>query len=104
MGWRDSLKDPTERRHAGRQHLRQGARSSTDHRADARVQGQNKLILDRRTKTNGLFTVPDDADRRDTSRPSTMRGTTITADKLFDMSVLTEVYQENPDLMTDPTA
>jgi hypothetical protein len=31
-------------------------------------------------------------------------GTTIDAKKLFDMSVLTEVYQENPDLMTDPTA
>jgi ABC-type nitrate/sulfonate/bicarbonate transport system substrate-binding protein len=102
MGWRDSLKDPTEgatlavNTYGKSQNLKQSTEVEQS-------KAQNKLILDDRTKTEGIFTVPTamiDA----TVKTINESGTAITADKLFDMSVLTEVYQENPDLMSDPTA
>jgi ABC-type nitrate/sulfonate/bicarbonate transport system substrate-binding protein len=102
MGWRDSLKDPTEgatlavNTYGKSQKLNQKTE-------EEQSKAQNLLILDSRTKTEGIFTVPTNM-INDTVKTINESGTTITADKLFDMSVLTEVYQENPDLMTDPTA
>jgi len=102
MGWRDSLKDPTEgatlavNTYGKSQKLNQTTEVEQS-------KAQNKLILDSRTKTAGIFTVPPDMIAA-TVKTINESGTTITAAKLFDMSVLTEVYQENPSLMTDPTA
>jgi ABC-type nitrate/sulfonate/bicarbonate transport system substrate-binding protein len=100
MGWHESLKNPQT-----------GADLAAnvygkDQNLDAAEQGlesiaQNKLILDDRTKTEGIFTVPQsmiDA----TVATLAIGGVDIAGDKLFDMSVLTEVYQENPDLMKSP--
>ncbi len=39
-----------------------------------------------------------------TVKTLSLGGTDIKANQLFDMSVLTEVYDENPDLKSDPTA
>jgi ABC-type nitrate/sulfonate/bicarbonate transport system substrate-binding protein len=102
MGWRDSLKDPTEgatlavNTYGKSQKLNQKTEVEQS-------KAQNKLILDSRTKTEGIFTVPTNMIDA-TVKTINESGTTITADKLFDMSVLTEVYNENPDLMSDPTA
>ncbi len=101
-GWRASLKDPTT-----------GAELAVntfgkDQKLDittqtAQSKAQNKLILDSRTIKEGIFTVPP-AMQASTCKTLALGGTNITPDKLFDMSLLNEIYQENPDLMTDPTS
>ena len=59
MGWRDSLKDPTEgatlavNTYGKSQKLNQTTEVEQS-------KAQNKLILDSRTKTEGIFTVPND--------------------------------------------
>jgi len=62
---------------------------------------QNKLILDDRTKTEGIFTVPQDMQDAAVATMA-IGGIDIATDKLFDLSVLAEVYDENPELKASP--
>jgi len=55
------------------------------------------LVQTEETKTNGLFTISDAMIAQNLATLKAA-GYTITADKLFDMSLLAEVYAENPDL------
>jgi ABC-type nitrate/sulfonate/bicarbonate transport system substrate-binding protein len=55
------------------------------------------LVQTEETKTNGLFTISDSMIAQNLATLKAA-GYTITADKLFDMSLLAEVYAENPDL------
>ncbi|MCY7404552.1 MAG: ABC transporter substrate-binding protein [Cryobacterium sp.] len=56
------------------------------------------LIVSADTLANGLFTISTELQQQsiDTLKAT---GLTITASQLFDMSLLTEVYAENPDLL-----
>jgi ABC-type nitrate/sulfonate/bicarbonate transport system substrate-binding protein len=58
---------------------------------------QNDLIVSADSKANGLFTMTDQLIQENIAALS-KAGTPITADKLFDMSLIKEVYDENPDL------
>ena len=58
---------------------------------------QNDLIVSADTKANGLFTMTD-ALIAENIEALNQAGTPITAEKLFDLSLLKEVYAENPDL------
>ncbi len=58
---------------------------------------QNGLIVSADTKANGLFTMTE-ALQNETVEALTAAGTPVPASKLFDLSLLTEVYNENPDL------
>jgi ABC-type nitrate/sulfonate/bicarbonate transport system substrate-binding protein len=60
---------------------------------------QNKLILTADTKANGLFTVTDALVAQSVATLKAS-GLDITADKLFDLSMLKEVYQEDPALVS----
>ena len=62
---------------------------------------ENTVILTSDTADNGLFTISDEllSENIDTLA---LAGIDITQDKLFDMSVLAEVYDENPKLKTSP--
>jgi ABC-type nitrate/sulfonate/bicarbonate transport system substrate-binding protein len=62
---------------------------------------QNQLILTDDTKGNGIFTVTDQM-VADTMSTLELAGVTIEQDKLFDFSVIKEVYEENPELKTSP--
>jgi hypothetical protein len=64
---------------------------------------ENTVILTEDTAANGLFTISDEllSENIDTLA---LAGIDITQDKLFDMSVLSEVYDENPDLKTSPVS
>jgi len=66
------------------------------------VDSENTLIWTDETKANGVFTISDALIKENIDVLS-KSGLAITAEGLFDMSVLAEVYQENPDLMTPPT-
>lgn len=95
-GWRDSVKDPAE-----------GAELAAntygkDLGLDAEEQtlesaSQNTVILTEDTKANGILTITDDLVAA-TVETLALGGVEITAEKLFDLSVITEVYDENPEL------
>lgn len=65
------------------------------------LEAQNKLIWTADTEANGIFTVTDKliGENIDVLKKA---GLDITADKLFDFSVLKEIYTENPDLKKPP--
>ncbi|MFT4042841.1 MAG: ABC transporter substrate-binding protein [Gordonia sp. (in: high G+C Gram-positive bacteria)] len=58
---------------------------------------QNGLIVSDDTKANGLLTISDELVEQNIEA-LTKAGYKITADQLFDLSLIKEVYQENPDL------
>jgi ABC-type nitrate/sulfonate/bicarbonate transport system substrate-binding protein len=101
-GWRDSLKDPTEGAQlaVNTYGKSQGLKLNTE---VEQSKAQNKLILDDRTKTEGIFTVTQQQ-MTDSVNTLYLGGTQIGTGKLFDLSLLNEIYSENPDLKSDPTA
>ena len=59
---------------------------------------QNEILVQtEETQANGLFTISDEMIALNLATLKSA-GYTITADQLFDMSLLKEVYEENPDL------
>jgi len=62
---------------------------------------QNNLILTAETKVNGIFTISP-ASITESIHTLSLGGTTITAAKLFDTSVIDEIYQEDPSLKPSP--
>jgi ABC-type nitrate/sulfonate/bicarbonate transport system substrate-binding protein len=101
MGWHDSIKDP-----AAGPHLAVTKYGSTlglnEAEQTLESRAQNQLILTSDTMANGLFTVTPDLLSKSISTLA-LGGVTITADKLFDLSLIHEVYQEHPELKTAPT-
>lgn len=99
-GWRESLKDP-----------KKGADLAVDvygkdlgltkEAAETESETQNSLILTEDTKANGIMTVSDEL-MEETIQSLAYGDIEITADKLFDLSILEEIYEENPDLKTSP--
>ena len=59
---------------------------------------QNTLVLTDDTKKNGLFTITPELIAKNIATLK-LGGTNVTAEQLFDLSVLTEVYRENPSLV-----
>lgn len=100
-GWRESLKDP-----------KIGADLAVDkygkdlglkkEAAEAESKTQNDLILNADTKANGIFTISKTLEE-ETIKSLGFGGIDISVEKLFDLSVLEEIYSENPDLKKDPT-
>jgi ABC-type nitrate/sulfonate/bicarbonate transport system substrate-binding protein len=100
MGWHDNLKDPAK-----------GATlAATVYGKDQKLsvaeqtlesKSENQLILTSDTKSSGLFTITPALIDENISTLA-LAGIKITKDKLFDMSVLEEVYSENPELKTSP--
>ncbi len=65
------------------------------------VEAENLLIWTPDTKANGIFTVTDKL-IADNLGVLAKGGLTITADKLFDFSLLKEIYTESPELKVAP--
>jgi len=63
---------------------------------------QNELIVSDDTKANGIFTVTDEL-LAESMATLKLAGVDIAQDKLFDMSLIDEVYKDNPELKTIPT-
>lgn len=97
-GWKDAIADPEG-----------GARLAVDvygkdlgldiNKEIQQSQSQNDLlVLTDETRANGLLTISDALQALNIATLATA-GFTITADQLFDMSLLAEVYEENPELL-----
>ena len=61
------------------------------------VEGEKTLISTDETKANGLFTLSADT-QAETIKSMVAAGYNVTADQLFDTSILDAVYAANPDL------
>ena len=98
QGWHAALKDPA--RGANLAVTKYGSDLGlTEDEQVLESKAQNLLILDDRTKTEGIMTVTPEQITENIATLA-LSGIDITGDKLFDMSVLAEVYAENPDLKT----
>lgn len=64
----------------------------------AGIEAQALLISTEETEANGLFTISDEL-KEQTLASLAASGWEITADELFDTSIIDEIYAENPDLM-----
>ena len=56
------------------------------------------MVSDETAEANGLFTISDGAAGRRRSRASPAPASRWRPSDLFDLSLLDEVYEENPDL------
>jgi ABC-type nitrate/sulfonate/bicarbonate transport system substrate-binding protein len=109
QGWTDAVKDPAKSASLAATKYGKGANFGKDLDVAEQTKeatAQNALILTDDVNTNGLFTLTQDAIDQNIKSLAAM-GYDITADKLFDFSLLEEVYKENPDLkvqFTIPTS
>jgi len=100
-GWHDSIANPAAGPHlAVTKYGSSLGLQETEQTLESKA--QNQLILTPDTMTNGIFTITPDLVSKSIATLA-LAGTTITADKLFDLSLIQEVYQEHPELKTAPT-
>jgi ABC-type nitrate/sulfonate/bicarbonate transport system substrate-binding protein len=95
-GWTDSVADPS----AGA--TLAATKYGKDLKLDQAEQtlestAQNTVVSTADTKANGLFTITDEL-IDETVKTLALGGVTITKEQLFDLSLLQEVYSENPSL------
>ncbi|MDT3438897.1 protein kinase domain-containing protein [Pseudofrankia sp. BMG5.37] len=94
-GWRDNVRSPE----AGARLTVTEYGTSLDERTQlAMNQIQNTLIVSDDTRRNGLLTVTPDLAERNV-RALLSAGYRVSVDDLFDMSLLTEIYRDNPSLL-----
>ncbi len=98
LGWTDAVADP-----AGAAKL-----AVTQYGKDLKLDlagqteqaiAQNDLIVSADTKKNGLFTLTEELQNQIITALGNI-GITIAASDLFDLSMLNEIYQDNPSLIT----
>jgi ABC-type nitrate/sulfonate/bicarbonate transport system substrate-binding protein len=99
-GWHENLKDPgLGARLAANTYGKDQKLTVEEQTLESK--GENALILTPDTKTNGLFTITDQLLDENISTLA-LADIKITKEKLFDLSVLEEVYSENPELKASP--
>ncbi len=98
--WRESIAHPDEPAQATMAKYGQGLTLPAEQQQSL---AQIKLMVGPDTDAHGLFYIGTDAQAANVKTLS-LGGTNVTADKLFDMSLLDEIYQQHPDLKTVPAA
>jgi len=101
-GWRESLKDPE----AGAKLAVEVYGKDLGLKLEAAIEeskSQNELILTEDTKVDGIMTVAQEH-IDETIESLGFGGIKITEKQLFDLSLINEIYEENPELKADPTA
>ena len=97
LGWKDSIADPD----GGADLALNVYGADLGLNADKEYyqsKTQNEILVQtEETAANGLFTISDEMIAQNLATLKAA-GYTITADQLFDMSLLKEVYEENPEL------
>ncbi|MEO5899311.1 MAG: ABC transporter substrate-binding protein [Ilumatobacteraceae bacterium] len=102
MGWHDVYKDPAKAADLTVNVYGKDLGLTADEQ-QLEVRSENELIWTDDTKANGIFTITDALIAKNVETLG-KAGLTITAEALFDMSLLEAVYSENPELKTPPTA
>jgi len=100
-GWQQNLKDPTiGAKLAANVYGKDQKLTVAEQTLEST--SENLLISTPDTQTNGLFTITDELIAENISTLA-LANINITKEKLFDMSVLQEVYSEHPELKTYTT-
>ncbi|WAL68219.1 ABC transporter substrate-binding protein [Amycolatopsis cynarae] len=97
-GWTDAVASPSQAANYAVTGYGKDQNLSVDEQT-AEAVAQNGLVVSPDAIKNGLFTLSD-ALIADNIKALANMGVDITADKLFDLSLLKEVYQENPGLIS----
>jgi ABC-type nitrate/sulfonate/bicarbonate transport system substrate-binding protein len=99
MGWRDAIKDPALGANLTVTKYGKDLNLKEDEQL-LEAKAENDLILTPDTKVNGIFTITPE---QQAANISTLKlgGLTLTK-KIFDMSVLKDVYAKNPKLKKSP--
>jgi ABC-type nitrate/sulfonate/bicarbonate transport system substrate-binding protein len=101
-GWQQNLKDPTiGAKLAANVYGKDQKLTVAEQTLEST--SENLLIATDDTKANGLFTITDALIDENISTLA-LAGINIAKEKLFDMSVLAEVYSDHPELKTYTTA
>jgi ABC-type nitrate/sulfonate/bicarbonate transport system substrate-binding protein len=96
-GWKDAIANPNEGARLALEVYGKDLGLSKD-KEEYQSKTQNEILVQTdETRANGLFTI---SDAMIALNLATLKaaGYDITADQLFDMSLLKEVYEENPEL------
>ncbi|UDY25096.1 ABC transporter substrate-binding protein [Nocardioides sp. Kera G14] len=100
-GWTDAVKDPAKSAElAVNTYGKDQKLDVTEQTGEATA--QISLILTDDVNANGLFMITDELVQENIKSMAAM-GTDIAADDLFDLSLIKEIYEENPDLKTQFT-
>lgn len=96
-GWKDAVADPAESaRLAVEVYGKELGLNAAKEKGQAEAQN-TKLITSTETQANGLFTVSEELMSKNIDILK-LAGFDTTVEKIFDMSILDEVYKENPGL------
>ncbi|GAA1920532.1 hypothetical protein GCM10009775_11360 [Microbacterium aoyamense] len=105
-GWTDTFKNPTDDTVALVTDYYNESAAAGDltfgeldpAKVAAGILAQALLISTDETEANGLFTISDDLKEQTLASLATS-GWELTADQLFDTTIIDEIYEENPDLL-----
>jgi ABC-type nitrate/sulfonate/bicarbonate transport system substrate-binding protein len=98
MGWRDNIKDPQEGAKLAVTKYGKSLKYSLQNQLAANEAGA-VLMKTPDTESNGILTVTPTLQSQ-TVKTLGLSGTKTTIKDLFDLSLITEVYQEHPELKT----
>ncbi|HEY0811916.1 MAG TPA: ABC transporter substrate-binding protein [Pseudonocardia sp.] len=98
QGWNDAIADPAGVAKLAVQNYGKDLKLDLAGQTE-QAKAQNDLVSSAETKTNGLLTISDAAVAANVKSLASI-GITVTADQLFDLSLLKEVYAANPNLKT----
>jgi ABC-type nitrate/sulfonate/bicarbonate transport system substrate-binding protein len=96
-GWYDAVADPEAGAKLAVDTYGKGLGLEYDSQLE-QLKAQNELVVSADTKTNGLFTLTDELIAQIIGAIAAV-GITITAEELFDMSLVKEIYAAEPDLI-----
>jgi ABC-type nitrate/sulfonate/bicarbonate transport system substrate-binding protein len=96
-GWKQAVADPTAGAKLTVDKYGKGLGLTLEEQT-LESKDQNKLVLTEETRKNGLFTITPELITRNIETLK-FAGLDITAEQLFDLSLLTEIYKENPSLI-----
>ncbi len=96
-GWKDSNTDPAAGAELAAKTYGKGLGLTTEEQT-LESKAQNLLINNADTAKNGIFTMTPDLITANI-KTLAIAGYTVTAEQLFDLSIIDEVYKENPTLI-----
>jgi ABC-type nitrate/sulfonate/bicarbonate transport system substrate-binding protein len=97
QGWSDVIADPEAGAKLAVETYGKDLKLNYDEQLKE-IKAQNELVVTADTKANGIFTLTDEFVTKIVAAIAAV-GITITAEELFDLSLVKEIYAENPDLI-----